>query len=81
MGASMPSITPESLIAVVAGAVGILVSLTIIDNETAQGIVASLSAIVPAVFNLWHMATVRGNRAKAIAAGAKVVDGKLAPPS
>lgn len=75
-----PTITPAQIIAVLGAVLGLLVSLTVIDDELSKAIAAAAAVIVPVVFTLAD-AIIRQGRAKAIGLGAQVQDGKLIPPT
>lgn len=74
-----PSITHVQILAALGAVLGLLVSFTLIDENTSQALAAAAATLVPIAFAIAD-ALIRSGRAKAIAAGAKVVDGKLAPP-
>jgi hypothetical protein len=75
-----PPITPAQIIAAIAAILGLLVSLTVIDDETSKAILAAASTLVPIVYVIAD-ALIRNGQARAIAAGAQLVNGVLYSPN
>lgn len=78
-----PAITPAQILSAIAALLGLLVALTLVDDDTSQAILAAASTFVPSAFALAD-AIIRAARARAIGDGAIVRGGKLysasAPP-
>lgn len=63
-----PSITPAQILAALGAILGLLVSLTVIDDELAQALAVAASTLVPIAFTVAD-AIIRNGRAHALASG------------